>query len=136
MKNLWMAFAALVLLYLMAPAFAAQKPAPEASVPKYDPAAEAVFKGIVVEVKDHECPVSGGMGAHVILKLADESTIEVHLSTTKWVKDYNLTLNKGDAIEVTGVKVKFQGVDTLFAREVKRGNDVFVFRYENGKPAW
>jgi len=136
MRGLWMIYAALVLVLLTAPAVAAQKSTPEASVPKYDPAAEAIFKGTVVETKDHECPVSGGMGSHVVLKLADGSTIEVHLATTKWLKEYDEVFSKGDQIEVTGVKVKFQDVDTIFARQVKRGNDVFVFRYDNGKPAW
>lgn len=136
MKGLWMVMAAFVLLLAAAPAPAAQKATAQASVPKYDPGAEAVFKGTVVSVNDHECPVSGGMGAHVVMKLTDGSTIEVHLATTKWVKDYNLELSKGDEIEVTGVKVKFEGNDAIFARQVKRGNDVFVFRYDNGKPAW
>jgi len=107
-----------------------------AGVPKYDPATEAVFKGTVDEVKDRECPVSGGMGSHLILKLSDGTTIEVHLAPTKFVKTYELVFNKGDLVEVTGSKVKFEGVDTIFAREVKRGNDDFVFRDQNGKPVW
>ncbi|HUK26358.1 MAG TPA: hypothetical protein VLV49_17390 [Terriglobales bacterium] len=115
---------------------AAQKPASGVTVPKYDPAAEATFKGTVVEVRDRQCPMSGGLGSHVILKMTDGTTIEVHLATTQWVKQYDLTLNKGDDIEVKGVKVKFEGVDTIFAREVKRGNDTFVFRDEKGNPVW
>ncbi len=107
-----------------------------AGVPKYNPATESVFKGTVEEVRDRQCPVSGGMGSHVILKLADGSTIEVHLATTKFVNTYELVFSKGDQIEVTGSKVNFEGVDTVFAREVKRGSDVFVFRDKDGKPTW
>jgi len=118
------------------PAFATPGTQSGVSVPKYDPATESVFKGTVEEVRDRVCPVSGGMGSHVILKLADGSTIEVHLAATKFVKTYDLVFNKGDQIEVTGSKVKFEGVDTIFAREVKRGNDVFVFRDKDGKPVW
>jgi DNA/RNA endonuclease YhcR with UshA esterase domain len=136
MKSLWVVAIVLAVIVLAAPGEAAQKPANGVTVPKYDPAAEATFKGTVVEVKDRQCPVSGGMGSHVMLKLADGSTIEVHLATTKWVKEYDLTLNKGDEIEVKGVKVKFEGVDTIFARQVTRGNDVFVFRDEKGNPVW
>jgi hypothetical protein len=105
-------------------------------VPKYDPTTEAVFKGTVQEVTDRQCPVSGGMGSHVLLKLADGSTIEVHLATTKFVKIYELVINKGDEIEVTGSKVKFEGVDTIFARQVKHGNDTYVFRDKDGNPVW
>ena len=113
----------------------AQQKSSEA-VPKYDPTTEAVYKGTVEEVRDHQCPVSGGMGAHVILKLADNKTIEVHLATSKFVKSYDLAFNKGDQLEVTGAKVKFEGVDTIFAREVKRNGDTFVFRDKEGKPIW
>lgn len=105
-------------------------------VPKYDPAAEKVFKGVVSEVRDRECPMSRGVGSHVMLTLEDGSSIEVHLAPSKFVKIYELTFAKGDQLEVTGTKVNFEGVDTIFAREVKRGNDTFVFRDKEGKPVW
>lgn len=126
----------LALTISVAPAFAAPSSQPGAGVPKYDPATEAVFKGTVDEVRDRQCPVSGGMGSHVVLKLGDGTTIEVHLASTKFVKEYELVFAVGDQLEVTGSKVKFEGVDTIFAREVKRGNDVYVFRDKDGKPVW
>jgi len=133
MKTYWAFVLMTALMVSVWPAFAAQG---SGTVPKYNPATEAVFKGTVDEVRDRQCPVSGGMGSHVILKLADGSTIEVHLASTKFVKSYDLVFNKGDQIEVTGSKVKFEGVDTIFAREVKRGDDTFVFRDKDGKPVW
>ena len=126
----------LALTAVTAPAFATQATSAKATVPRYNPATEAVFKGTVEEVRDRQCPVSGGLGSHVILKLEDGTTIEVHLASTKFVKEYELVFSKGDVLEVTGSKVQFEGVDTIFAREVKRGNDVFVFRDKDGKPVW
>jgi len=123
------------LIVATVPAFAEQKPA-NGSVPKYDKTAEAVFKGTVDDVKDRQCPVSGGMGSHLMLKLTDGSTIEVHLALSKFVTQYDLVFHKGDVLEVTGVKVKFEGVDTIFARKVKRGEDEFLFRDNEGKPLW
>ena len=127
----------LLFLIVMAAATisAAQKPAND-SVPKYDKSTEAVFKGVVEEVKDRECPVSGGMGAHLTMKLAEGGSLEVHLALTKFVTQYDLVFHKGDVLEVTGVKVKFQGVDTIFARKIKRGEDEFLFRDNDGKPLW
>lgn len=113
---------------------ASQKPS--SAVPKYDKSTEAVFKGTVEEVKDRECPVSGGTGSHLILKMENGSLIEVHLSLTRFVTQYELVFHKGDALEVTGVKVKFEGVDTIFARKIKRGEDEFLFRDNDGKPLW
>jgi hypothetical protein len=109
---------------------------PGVAVPKYDRAKEATFKGAVEEVKDRQCPVSGGMGSHLILRLSSDKTIEVHLATTKFVKTYELVFNKGDIVTVVGAKVLFEGVETIFAREVTRGGETFVFRDKDGTPIW
>ncbi len=61
------------------------------------------------------------MGSHLILKLAGGNTIAVHLAMTKFVKTYDLVFNKGDVVTVVGTKVEFEGVETIFAREVTRG---------------
>jgi DNA/RNA endonuclease YhcR with UshA esterase domain len=47
-----------------------------------------------------------------------------------------MNLQKGEAIEVTGWKTEFQGMQTIFAREVKSGNQTWVFRAKDGMPAW
>ena len=133
----WLAVILLVaLVTVVTPALAAGKANPQIALPKYNPAAEVTLKGTVDEVRDRECPVSGGMGAHVILKTNDGKTIEVHLAATSFMKNYELVFNKGDQIEVTGAKVVFEGVETIFAREVKRGNDTFAFRDKEGNPVW
>jgi DNA/RNA endonuclease YhcR with UshA esterase domain len=132
----WRAVLAFVgVLMLSGSAWAAQKPE-NGAVPKYDKSTEAVFKGTVDDVKDRDCPVSGGMGSHLMLKLADGKVIEVHLALTKFVTQYELVFHKGDVVEVTGVRVKFEGVDTIFARKIKRGEDEFLFRDNDGKPLW
>jgi len=127
---------AVVLILTIAPAAALQKSEPSVVVPKYDPAAEATFGGVVEEVRDRQCPVSGGMGAHLVLRLSPSTTIEVHLATTKFLKTYDLVFKKGDVVTVVGTKVQFEGVETIFAREVTRGGDTFVFRDKNGTPIW
>lgn len=76
------------------------------------------------------------MGSHLVMKLTNGSTIEVHLAATKFVSPYELVFHKGDVLEITGVEVKFEGVDTIFARKIKRGNDEFLFRDNDGKPLW
>src|SRR6516225_11418419 len=98
------------LAVVVVPTLAAEKGNPQTAVPKYDPATEVTLKGRVDDVRDRQCPVSGGMGAHVILKTGDGKTIEIHLATTKFMKNYDLVFNKGDQIEVTGSKVVFEGV--------------------------
>ena len=115
---------------------AGQKSAAAVAVPKYDTAAEATFRGTVEEVKDRQCPMSGGMGSHLILRLSDGKTIEVHLATTKFVKTYDLLFKKGDVVEVVGTKVQFEGVEAIFAREVNSGGVTSTFRNKDGTPLW
>jgi hypothetical protein len=124
------------LVLVITPAVAGQKSETGVAVPKYDPAVEATFKGTVEEVRDRQCPVSGGMGSHLILRLSPSQSIEVHLASTKFVKTYDLVFSKGDVITVVGTKVQFEGVETIFAREVTRGSETFVFRDKDGKPIW
>jgi DNA/RNA endonuclease YhcR with UshA esterase domain len=136
-----LAFATLVLIFVIVVLMAAVPTAVGqnnslVTVPKYDAASEATFKGTVIDVVDRQCPMSGGLGSHLNLKLEDGKTIEVHLATTAFVKSFNLVFNKGDKVEVVGVKVQFEGKETIFAREVTRGTDTFTFRNKNGEPAW
>src|SRR5438067_9153327 len=115
--------------------FIAQNANQKEAVPKYDLAAETKIKGVIDEVKDRECPINGAMGAHLMIK-ADGKVYEVHIAPTKMVKSYDVVFQKGDEVEIKGVKTSFQGVDAILAREIKRGNDDFVFRDPQGKPIW
>ena len=133
MKTWHMLVIALVLV-VGTPLVLGQKNASHA-VPKFD-RSEAVFKGTVEGVHDHQCPVSGGLGTHLTLKQPDGSLIEVHLALSRFVRQYELVFQNGDVVEVTGVKVKFDGTDAIFGRKIKRGDDEFLFRDTDGKPLW
>jgi DNA/RNA endonuclease YhcR with UshA esterase domain len=39
----------------------------------------------------------------------------------------------GDQVEVLGSKFQFQGSDDLIARQIKRGNETFIFRDRQGQ---
>ena len=103
---------AIFVLALTLPVFAQSSPK---KAPGYNPAAEAVYKGTVEDLRDRQCPVSGGMGSHIIMRLENDRTIEVHLATTEFTKVTELNLNQGDKTEVTGWKTEFEGVQTIFA---------------------
>jgi translation initiation factor IF-1 len=127
----------LVLMFIITAALlSASQSDSNPSVPKYNPAAEALYKGIVADVRDRQCPLSGGVGTHIIMRLENGNSIEVHLATTEFTKMTEMKLRKGDMIEVTGWKTDFQSVQTIFAREIKTGNDTYVFRAKDGMPAW
>jgi hypothetical protein len=121
------------LLFVSVPLWAG----PQSSVvPKYDSSKEGSYKGTITAVSDRECPISRGMGSHFMLKLGDGKTYEVHVAKTSFVKDLELVFKPGDEVEVTGMKLTFQDVDAILAREIKLGNDVFTFRDKSGKLVW
>jgi len=121
-------------LFLLATSAAwAQTPA---SPPKYDVANEVTIKGVVQEVKDFQCPVSGGMGAHIIVK-TDKGLVTVHLALSKFLSDYGFNFAKGDEVVVTGVKAKVgDDENAILARKIDRGNQTLTFRDKDGKPLW
>jgi hypothetical protein len=43
---------------------------------------------------------------------------------------------KGDAITVTGSKVRIAGQDVIIAREIKKGDQVLTLRDAKGFPLW
>ena len=107
-----------------------------ANAPKYDVANEVTIKGVVDEVKDFQCPVSGGMGAHLVVK-TDKGLVTVHLALSKFMSEYGLSFAKGDEIVVTGVKARVgDDENAILARKIERGNQTFVFRDKEGKPLW
>jgi TusA-related sulfurtransferase len=124
---------ALFVLVLAMPSLATNA---KKKLPGYNASAETVYKGKVEDIRDRQCPVSGGIGSHIIMKLEDGTTIEVHMATAEFTRTVEMNIHKGDSIEVTGWKTEFEGVQTIFAREVKHGNDTFVFRAKDGTPAW
>ena len=59
--------------------------------------------------------MSGGLGSHLVMRLNDGKVMEIHLSSTRFVHQYDVVSRPGDTLEVTGVKVAFEGVATIFA---------------------
>ena len=107
-----------------------------ANAPKYDIANEVTIKGVVEEVKDFQCPVSGGMGAHLVVK-TDKGLVTVHLALSKFLHEYGFGFAKGDELVITGVKAKVGDDENAFlARQIERGNQTFTFRDKRGRPLW
>jgi len=107
-----------------------------AQSPHYDKAAEAVFKGSILESRERSCPVSGGLGAHLLLRMPDGKALEVHLGTARLIHEYGLSFHAGEVVEITGVKVNLSGTEAILARKMKRGTEEFVFRDSEGNPVW
>lgn len=102
--------------------------------PKYNPSTEVTVKGTVGEVKEVTSPM-GWAGEHLTLKTENE-TLDVHLGPASFLAEKKFSLAKGDQIEVTGSKIKYEGTDALLAREVKKGDQTLTLRNAQGIPQW
>ncbi len=105
-----------------------------AAPPKYDVATETKMKGVVEELKFLP-PTGAKPQAHLLMKSGTDD-VEVYLCPKSFLDDMGVTFKKGDEIQVTGSKVKLDGAELTLAREVMKGEDKLVLRFDNGKPAW
>ncbi|HEY6972634.1 MAG TPA: hypothetical protein VJA94_25725 [Candidatus Angelobacter sp.] len=104
-------------------------------VPAYNVAQEQTFSGIIKEVKEYQCPVTGTVGAHISVA-GDFTTLEVHLAPAKFLKDYEIVLKQGDRVTIRGIRFEFDGKPAMLARTVSSGQNTFTFRDPKGRPEW
>lgn len=102
--------------------------------PKYVVQTETKMKGTVEEVK---LPPKGSEKevAHLLVK-AGTDTVDVYLCPSSFLDDMGVSFSKGDAVALTGSKVKQGEADLVLAREVVKGTDTLVLRDEKGNPIW
>ncbi|MGZ4788960.1 MAG: hypothetical protein ACXVZX_10620 [Terriglobales bacterium] len=102
----------------------------------YDVTAETKVSGVVEVVQEFQCPWSGtGSGIHLVLK-TDRGTVYVHAGDARFLRAHRAIFNRGDRIEVVGLKLSVGGKEALIARELNRGGSRFTVRDAQGKPLW
>lgn len=101
----------------------------------YDPMAARTLKGEVVWIK--KLVPADGMadGLHLLLKTR-ETSLPVHLGPLWYLERQDFSLGVGDAIEVTGSQVIFEGMPALIAAEVRKTDNVLLLRETSGFPLW
>ena len=102
--------------------------------PKYDPATETTFKGVVQELK--LVPPTGGKPVVYLVMKSSPDPAQVFLCPKKFLDDMGIEFKPDDAIEITGSKVKQDGADLTLAREVVKSGETLTLRFKDGKPAW
>ena len=108
-------------------------PVPAQGAALYNPANEVLVKGVVTEVREFACPVSEGeMGSHLMLNTAN-GVLTIHLAQGRILRSQQISFAPGDQIAVVGSKVRIQGSNGVIAREITRGNEIFMFRDRTGK---
>jgi hypothetical protein len=120
------------LICLLSVSLFAQKAPPPPPGPKYDLQTEVKIKGIVVELK---APEKEKGVLHLVIKNGEE-TLDVELCPKSYLDEMGTTLTKGDAITLTGSKVKMDETTLILAREVNKGDEMLMLRDGKGVPVW
>lgn len=120
---------------LVPAAFSQDKASPSRETYTYDTSTSKITTGIVVDVKEYKCPVTGTVGSHITLKRSGE-LIEVHLAPAAFMKQYEIVINKGDEVAIEGAPILFEGKPALLAKTVAVGGATYAFRDAKGRPLW
>jgi hypothetical protein len=99
----------------------------------YDPKTETTVKGTVEKVM--EIGEQRWTGTHLTLRTSKQ-TYDVHVGPSAYLAKSGFTFAIGDQIEVTGSKIKSDGVDAIVAREIKKDGSVLTLRDRSGIPSW
>lgn len=76
-----------------------------------------------------------GRGLHLQLQTA-AGMLPVHLGPAWFLSEQGLAFTAGDAVEVTGSQVTFDGKPALIAQTVKKGDKALALRDIQGVPVW
>lgn len=99
----------------------------------YNAGSEVTVRGTVREVREFTCPVSENeIGRHLMLDTPD-GIVLVHLAPARIMRSHNLAFSAGEQLQVTGSRVRISGSQGLIAREITKGNEVYVLRDPEGK---
>jgi len=105
--------------------------------PRYDTTSQFDTMTVVAEQREVGTPLNG---IHILVRLdtakENSDTLDVYLGPTAFVKDFEVTFEKGDRVQVTGSKVKYGGNPLILARQVRRDSTTLYLRDEHGTPYW
>lgn len=102
--------------------------------PRYDPATVIDVMVTVVEVRNVPRTATEP-GVHVTVKL-DSQAVDVYLGPADFVKEFEISFEAGDRLQVIGSRVKFRGADVVLAREVRKQQATVYLRDRRGVPNW
>ena len=108
---------------------------PERHPPAYNAASEVTLQGVVEDVKNFYCPVSGDDGTHLIIATS-QGKVQIHVAPSRFLSGKQWQFFRGDEVEVVGTPIVFQGNQALIARTIVRGNKEMAVRRLDGKPLW
>ena len=124
---------AIALLFTASALVAQHNPAEAA--PVYDVSKEIVVKGVVQATTEYRCPITGTVGAHMDVLSAAE-TLQVHISSVKFMRENEVSFKQGDEVRMLGNRVIFAGKPAFLPRTITVGRTTYIFRTPAGMLVW
>jgi hypothetical protein len=121
-------------LLLCATSGISQKAQDSSALPKYDTHTEMKTKGAVDEINILPLGTNKDF-VELVIKNGDDK-IHIYVCPKTFQDELGISFSKGEAIAVTGSKVKQEGADVILTKELTRGTDTLVFRDDKGEPVW
>ncbi len=100
----------------------------------YNPQTVTTIKGMLQGQATATGGRGMGMGAWTVK--TDQGDLSVHLGPPWYLSQQQVSLKAGDAVEVTGSKVDFNGQSHLVAREFTVNGKTVKLRDDQGTPLW
>lgn len=101
----------------------------------YDQSAVTTISGTIQSVDT--LTGRGGRFQMIQLTVKDTAgTIKVNVGPASYLDQQKISFKVGDAVEVTGAKMQFRGMDVMLAAEVKDGGKTLKLRDDSGRPVW
>lgn len=101
----------------------------------YNSTAEVTLNGVVKDVRDFYCPISGHEGTHLTVA-TENGDVEIHVAPSHFLLGKHLEFSRGDRVEVIGSRLFYRGREALIARTIVRANETVALRKPDGKPLW
>lgn len=102
---------------------------------RYDRAAEKTYTGTIKTVVSFQAP-DGSVGVHFDLKTNDGKIVSVHVGPALYVGMQNFFFFADDQVEIVGSHITRDGNAAIWARSIKKGDQVLTLRGDDGAPKW
>lgn len=101
----------------------------------YDTATEVSFRGTVENIRVYARP---GMitSTHATVRTPAGESITVELAPPEYLEQQQLTLERGEEVEITGARVQYEIDEAVVARRLTQGDRTFTLRSADGAPRW
>lgn len=101
----------------------------------YDPATVETVRGVVASVERFTPAKNMSYGLHAMVK-TERETISVHLGPGWYLENQDTLVAAGDAVEIRGSRITYEGRPAIVAATVTRGEEVLTLRDGRGIPVW